>query len=224
MDWKEERHCANVGVDGAFAVHTLDEANAFTHIQTPESWWPMMGGPAVYAKELPSSWVDPTWHPNLLIGPQYTRLGMGFSHAVFILQNINLEAAVRAVRSSALLTGRHLRVVFLNKAIERETRVELTGGTKRNVAIYIHLDDIAALAAQDSDARLVVDVIDTELRNLGFLTTRADATADGSPYVGFVPQRSPIRWHPAPLRLGNLDRALEEILAYHGCPWTLCIR
>ena len=206
------------GLDDVIAACTLDESNAFSHVETPPSWWPYMGGPTVYAKELPREWRDPAWPPNLLIGPQYRRLGMGFSHAVFILQFINLAGARRAVREARLWEEHNIQVFFLNMPKDRRTRLDLQARGPRAVGLYIHLDDFITVAASLVDAARVLDVIDLELQRLGFLTTRANLLEDAAAYVGFVLQRRPLRWQPEELRLGNLDRALEIILSLRVVP------
>ena len=93
------------GDDGHLAVQTVDESNAFTHVVTPEAWWPYMGGPQIKAGELREELRDPDWLASTLICPMHTRLGMGFAHAAFLLQHINY-AATRAIRVSSLLTAR----------------------------------------------------------------------------------------------------------------------
>ena len=192
--------CQLSTADGKLAVATLDESNAFTHVVTPSSWWPWMTGPLLFARELPADWRDPLWPPDLAIRPQYQRLGMGHSHAVFILQTINLRGMRQALVASSALSARHLRVRFLNAEEERRTRAQLTDG---EVGVYAHLDDIAAMAAEQEDAALVVHLVGVVLRALGFVITFGDALLDRR-YLGFSPRRSPARWEPYPEKLGHL--------------------
>ena len=71
---------------------TLDESNAFSHVITPEWWWPRMCGPAVRAAELPSGWTRGRWRKEEWLVPMYTRLGMGHTHSAAILLLINFRA------------------------------------------------------------------------------------------------------------------------------------
>ena len=201
------------GTDGHFAVHTLDESNAFSHVVIPESWRKYFAGPAIAARDVPAWARLPEWPDDLMIAPLYGRLGMGFSHAVFLLQTINLTRAIKVVEASALLASKLIRVHFLNREVDRQTRIQLTREETHEVGVYIHLDDVAVIAADDDVAEVVSDVIDKGLQDIGFLVTRSDAVKDGTPYVGFVPCRSPIRWQPAELRLGNMDRSIDTLLA-----------
>ena len=64
---------------------TLDQGNAFTSIVTPPTWWPLIAGPVVYARELPAAWVGGRWPGDRRLRPQYMRLPMGSKHAALIL-------------------------------------------------------------------------------------------------------------------------------------------
>ena len=79
---------------------TCDESNAFTHILTPEWLWPWMAVPPIQDVHiwslLPESIKVQCSSPTFIY-PCYCRLGMGFSHAVHILLNINLTVIGRAL-------------------------------------------------------------------------------------------------------------------------------
>ena len=80
---------------------TLDESNAFTYIQVPVSWHKYQQGPKVRACELPPDWVGERWPPQTILRPRYTRLGMGHTHAAYILLAINMAAILRAFQASS---------------------------------------------------------------------------------------------------------------------------
>ena len=119
---------------------TMDESNAFTHIETPSSWWPHMAAPVVFARELPQAWVAGRWGPGARLRQRYRRLGMGHTHAAFILLTINRRyVGLTLQRSKRFGTCR-----ILNDAEHRRTRVRLRGD---QVALYIHLDDFGIFGA-----------------------------------------------------------------------------
>ncbi len=70
----------------------IDETNAFTFLEVPASWWPFQSGPRVRARDLPQDWVRGRWPGSTWLRPQYRRLAMGFTHAVFLLMAVNFAA------------------------------------------------------------------------------------------------------------------------------------
>ena len=157
--------------DDNLSVLTMDESNAFTHVETPATWWPFMGGPLLKARDVPQERRDPSWPDGLWISPQYKRLGMGFTHAVFILQTINVLAIETAVRASARLSARHIIVRMLNHEEDRRTRLQLLGTDPVEVGVYVHLDDVAVMGGGLASTSLVADVAKAALEALGFIVT-----------------------------------------------------
>jgi hypothetical protein len=98
-----------------------------------------MAGPAVQAKDLPIEWAG-SFPPRAWLRPQYRRLGVGFSHAVFILLSINFGAIRRALAYERCVG----RVKCFNWAEDRRTRLQLS---QRQVAVYAHLDYVGGLAS-----------------------------------------------------------------------------
>ena len=90
-------------VPGEIHGKMLDESNAFTFVVTPEPWWEYMKGPVIAAGDLPAEWTQGRREPHIKIQPRYTRLGKGHAHAAFILFQINLCAAARAIRAGSRL-------------------------------------------------------------------------------------------------------------------------
>ena len=96
-------------------ARALDQGNAFTFIQSPPEWWPLLAGPVVYARELPASWVRGRWTGSTRLRPQYMRLPMGSKHAALILIVINKDGAKRALARDRRWNG----IVCLNEERHR---------------------------------------------------------------------------------------------------------
>ena len=74
-------------------------------------------------------------------------------------------------------------------------------------ALYVHIDGIIVLSADERRAEAKRDLISAELGKMGFAYGDAH---EG--YVGYALCSSPARWEPLPERLGNLDRGIEYVL------------
>jgi len=91
--------------DAEFAALAWDQSNAFSMVVTPESWWPFMAGPPIHVYEADPAWVAASnpdgapWSPSKLLRPLYTRLGMGHTHAAWILMQLNLAIIRSAIAS-----------------------------------------------------------------------------------------------------------------------------
>jgi len=191
-------------VPGSWHTRSLDESNAFTHILTPSAWWPYMAAPPVRACELPTRWTRGRWkkHQKLYLG--YRRLGMGHTHAVFILMEVNKAVTMQAMRTSARLS----EAVMLNELRTRAFRLHLE---EYPVVIYIHLDDFIFISYDEELAEEARGLVSLALRALGFGITEDDPMLSGR-YVGYLPVAKPARWEPAALKLGSLARFLDALL------------
>jgi len=190
--------------DGAFAVRAWDQSNAFSMVTTPACWWPFMAGPTLKVYEADPAWVDPSWPQNMDVRPFYTRLGMGHTHAAWILMCINMNIIESSLRAAFLLE----KVRLLNRRAQRATRVALMDGL---VAVYLHLDDGSVMAGTVKLAEAVRDVIVAGFESAGFGVTVADPM-NGGRYIGFTPWSSPARWTPTPVKLGHLARLFDLLL------------
>ncbi len=79
---------------GSARMATWDQGNAFTSVRTPRWMWPWVTAPPLRARDIwkrLSSSLRSLLGPAGWVYPQYTRLAMGSSHAVFILMSINLH-------------------------------------------------------------------------------------------------------------------------------------
>ena len=200
--------CQCMACDDSLDVAAMDESNAFTYIETPRRWWPMMAGPRIRAGDLPRSWTRGRWAASRWLRPQYRRLGMGHTHSGFILMQINLGAIERSLSGAKLA----MRVVLLSLAPERARRCCLVPGT---VAIYLHLDDFGFLGMRSGDTDQVRAVVRDELERMGFKVT-CSRPMDGR-FIGYAPRRSPARWDPCDAKLGGIDRMFELMLER---PWV----
>ena len=103
-DCVDER--ADLGMGGGSALASMycpggkayfasfDESNAFTAVRTPRWFWSWASAPPVKAKDIwtkLSASLKKRLSGDDFVWPQYTRLAMGSSHAVFILMLINLQ-------------------------------------------------------------------------------------------------------------------------------------
>jgi len=102
-------------------TRTIDQSNAFTHSLAPSSWWAYMAAPPVRAYELPVRWTRGRWKKNQKLYLGYRRLGMGHTHAGFILMEINKAVTMETMRHNAPFA----RAAFLNDLRTRAFRVSL---------------------------------------------------------------------------------------------------
>jgi len=195
---------SQIYVSHCWHTRSLDESNAFTHIVTPPSWWPFMAAPPVRAAELPARWTRGRWKRNQKLYLCYRRLGMGHTHAVFVLLEINKAAVKRAMQASARLS----EALLLNDLRDRAFRVALD---EVPVVMYIHLDDFIFVSREAALAEEAQTVVAKELQVLGFGVTLADPMATGR-YVGYRPTRERPRWEPALVKLGSFARYLDKLL------------
>ena len=100
-----------------------------------------MAGPTVRAGDLPEQWVRGRWPPSAKLRPQYRRLGMGRTHAVYVLCSINTYHIKLTIASSE----RFAQDVLLNDATVRSQRWLLT---RAFVAVYAHLDDVGLIGGR----------------------------------------------------------------------------
>ena len=189
---------------------TLDQSNAFTHVVTPEHWWVYMGGPRVKAGLLPRDWVAGRFDDDEYVSPVYQRLGMGHTHAAFLLMQVNMYVVARTLLLSSSLWARtdayQVRIRLLNREEDVATRTRLGRG---EAAVYIHIDDFLFLSDRLELSHAMRAAVAQSLCELGFGVTTSEL-GSGERYIGFC-LSPPGRWGPTSLRLGLLDRVLEEL-------------
>ncbi len=192
--------------DDSMEVATLDESNAFTPLVVPVWWQKYQAGPKVRAGDLPREWTRGRWKDDEWLRPQYRRLGMGHTHAVFILMRVNRVAIDRTIsRLEATATPMKVHVLHDSRVLQRG--VELDNDT---VAVYMHVDDIGAISATRHNSDKVMHMLAEELEEIGFqLTTAVAGTVQR--YVGLRPRSHPAGWEPVPVKLGLLDAALKDL-------------
>ena len=78
-----------------------------------------MEAPKVQAKELPSQWTDNKWGADTWLRPCYRRLGMGNTHAAFLLMAINAQA----YHTVAATLWHHTQFTLLNDEATRGREV-----------------------------------------------------------------------------------------------------
>jgi len=114
-----------------------------------------------------------------------------------------------AIMHNAIASEMRLpKVWMLNEWKDRARRVNLTYG---DCAVYLHLDDGAAMAANCALAELLRATIVAAFRAVGFGITEADPMEVGR-YIGFTPYANPARWAPTPIKLGHLARVLDMLI------------
>lgn len=189
----------------AFHARSLDLGNAFSMVEMPPSWWPFMCGPRVFAKELDRRWWRPGWTAGTVLRPAYRRLGMGSTHAAYLLMAMVLQLTYRAVRNDATL----VEGFILNLRRGRLYRVRLHA---LRYALYLHIDELLVMAASAARVAHVRHTLARALTDAGFIVTTDDPHESGS-YVGLRPCSGSARWLPEDLKLGLLHRFLDDILA-----------
>jgi hypothetical protein len=139
-------------ISGSLATAAADESNAFSSVEVPFSWRAYQAGPRVRAGDLPASWTNNRFRPSDWVRPQYTRLAMGCTHAVWLLMLINLAAADKVVSLLMLET----KCFILNRpdVFAKGVRIGLD-----TAAIYIHVDDIGCFSGSISSSNQLMHTI-----------------------------------------------------------------
>jgi len=79
------------------------------------------------------------------------------------------------------------------------------------VAVYVHLDDVAVISSSATLTGAICDIIKEGMETIHFVCTERWVTDTDNKFIGFSADRSPARWAPTPMRLGDMDRALEML-------------
>ena len=116
--WDCVNERANLGMGGGSALSAMycpggkaffasfDESNAFTAVRTPQWFWKWACAPPVKARDIwrkLSKDLQQRLSMDDFVCPQYTRLAMGSSHAVFILMLINLQVVGQCLHNYCML-------------------------------------------------------------------------------------------------------------------------
>ena len=189
-------------VKGRYEVGTLDQSNAFTHIEAPPWWRRFQAAPRLRAAELPAEWGK-DFSPGAWVRPLYKRLPMGSTLAVFVLCMLNRVALLHV---NSLLLPNH-RLMLMNEKEIRRRGVRITPSTS---ATYIHVDDFSVMSALHSQVVALLELIDKTLRKMGFVTTFA-GPGEVDRYIGLAPLPGG-GWAPWGRRLAILHRALTELV------------
>ena len=206
--------------DGKFAVRSLDEGNAFTILRTPEAWWRHHCSPTMLVRELDPRWVRGRWPGDRKVRAAYCRLGMGGTHAAYLLMQVNLHHIGITLRGSRRFANTRL----LNLADDRRERIQLSDSQH---AVYIHIDDVATLGSDRENTEELNTLLAGALRELGF-TVSEDNPMEAGRYIGYTPCCSPAGWYPHALKLGHVLRALEyfgdgRLHSVNALRTTLCV-
>jgi hypothetical protein len=197
-------------INGQLCVGSVDESNAFTPVIVPTFWRRLQAGPRIRARDLPPDWVGGRFAPSDWVRPQYRRLAMGHTHAVYILMKINemiVSDAAIVLRRSA-----QLAVCYLNVQAVRDRGIVLDAAT---VGVYVHVDDFGVVGAFDSCVDATLDELGKQIRRRGFMfTLKQSGSVDR--FVGLTPQVSPPAWLPRLERLCTLGAALLQVAAWRA--------
>ena len=198
--------------DDLLAFGSADEGNAFTTVVAPALWRFWQAAPKVRVGDLDPAWVQReearlqrTLPKGLRVHPCYLRLGMGHTHAAFILLTINYSITQKVLDGFRLPA----RLCILNMEEHWRQGIILS---RQSGAVYIHIDDFGVATGNHDLTNRILLELRAALVAIGFVIT-IQMSGSVEKYIGLVPCERPAGFEVRPLKMGLLDAVLEDLIA-----------
>jgi hypothetical protein len=161
VDLPNPSHISNINTsqhNSSFYVSKCDLSNFYHHISLPEFMQPYFALPPIHSSEIFND--DDS---NEYIFPMCTTIPMGWSHAVYVAQNI------------------HLHILYSNKILSQSDNILFTNDFFLNRSLhFVYIDDLSILSPELSQANNIHSLVLETYKKAGFIVKESKVVAPTS--------------------------------------------